>query len=149
MKTSFRVIKYLKRDIDGNVFTEPDDWTSFYDVGKKVTLEDYLNVESEYLGVIDGLCKALDVHELVIDGLEKNIDNYFFSDNQIVSNGDILLVAQSALREEIWCKLISEKLEVHFGYDFYMYVVCGLNLSEINEKIKTSLKIEEFYSPYL
>lgn len=156
MKNSFRITKYSNRDHSGNVISEPSDWTSFYDVGEKVTLDDYLKVEGwrlkvegEYLDFIYNLCIFLDVHELLVDNLEINSDKCMFTDNNLVSNGDILLVAKSVLREEVWCKLISEKVEVHFGYDFYMYLICDMTLREINEKIKTSLIVEEFKSPYL
>ena len=37
---------------------------------------------------------------------------------------------------------------MHFGYDFYMYVICPLSLDFIKSRINTNLNVEPFESPY-
>lgn len=148
MKYSYRVTKYNSHDNKGNLCSNTNEWTSFYDIGTKVSLEDYLIIENEYLNFLIQVCDFSGEKSLKISDLEVNIDDFEFSDHQVITRSQILKVAQSNLREDVWCKLLSEKIEIHFGYDFYMYVICNIKPEEIIKKISTPLNIETFISPY-
>lgn len=58
------------------------------------------------------------------------------------------LIVRDCLRETIWCKLKSENLSIHFGYDYYMYVfvVDDKNIFDIGSKY--DLYCEVYDSPY-
>jgi len=67
-----------------------------------------------------------------------------------ISVSDIDLITRLTLRENIWCKLVSESMFVHFGYDLYMYIGCRYfpnnELTIFQEK---GLFFEEMNSPYV
>lgn len=74
-----------------------------------------------------------------------------FFDGQLLTVDNAHELARSILREELWCKLTSKDIEFHFGYDFYMYLVSTMELSEFFNKsdFTNILNIQEFKSPYL
>ncbi|QEM82670.1 hypothetical protein [Halomonas binhaiensis] len=148
MKHSYRVTKYYKYDDQGTLFSSSDEWTSFYDVGTKVDLNNYLVVEKLYLDFIMAECSAHNIDFLEISSLEADNKEFPYREKEIVSGEDIRKVAKHVLREDAWCKLVSKDLQIHFGYDFYMYLVSN---SPIDKSTHTNslLNIEEFRSPYL
>lgn len=61
MKYSYRVTKYINYNELGQLYSPADEWTSFYDIGTKVTELDYLKVENRYIKYIVAACKCLNV----------------------------------------------------------------------------------------
>jgi hypothetical protein len=161
MKT-WRITKYnpSKRD-NKNVYLDKDEWTSFSDVGTKVNIETYEKTEQAYVNTIVETMDELELNTLILEELEISIDEIndqniirFLSEikkGKSVNVKEIKELAKLTLREIIWCKLSDkEKLYVHFGFDFYMYI--GTNKEDINlykRNKKTELYIEEIESPYL
>lgn len=155
MKYSYRVTKYTNYNELGQLYSPSDEWTSFYDIGTKVTELEYLKVENKYIKYIVAACECLSVTILNIKGLELNVDSCSYKD------GDQLHVEKEPskfskfisqiLREEVWCKLVSDKCEFHFDYDFYMYFLFDETLAkECIDNIKTSLNIDyNCNSPYI
>ncbi len=58
-------------------------------------------------------------------------------------------MARDVLRNVIWCKLVGESAEVHFGYDYYLYLVSSVDASAALAQADPLLNIEPFLSPYL
>lgn len=165
----YRMTKYdpKYRNSEGN-YTK-DEWTAISDIGKvynnkKFTLSDYLFIEEKYCEAVKSMMDEVNVDTLKIEELEKN---YYTSSNEknsdelkkmydlleegkTIKNCDVALVVKLNLREIIWAKLVSKNFEVHFGYDYYMFI-CSSNVS--NESIaqitENGLFVEKMRSPYL
>ncbi|MBJ6746389.1 hypothetical protein JEQ21_07980 [Streptococcus sp. 121] len=121
-----------------------EDWTAISDIGdtfygKVLTLEEYLRVENRYIQTINKILQLFNIDSLEVRELEKrssiqsqkkenrlNYDQYQLFhqiDNGLLLTGkEIFEVARFNLREVLWCRLYSPRLQIHFGYDYYMYV---------------------------
>lgn len=148
MKYSYRITKYTQTDNLGNLCSSSNEWISFYDIGNSVTEVEYKKVEEKYIDYILNACNCLGVKSLRIQGLELNIDKYHYVEDSIIQIGELKAVIQSILREYIWCKLISDKCEFHFGYDFYIYFLFNACPKKRIDKIKTELTVQRYNSPY-
>ncbi|MDE9541209.1 hypothetical protein [Xenorhabdus bovienii] len=149
MKYSYRITKYTNINENGDVFSGSDEWTSFFDIGQKVEQDEYDKVENQYIDYAVNLCHCLRVNSLIIKGLEVNVNEASYFDGESIDINRLRNVIRSILREDIWCKLISDKCEFHFGYDFYMYFVSKIDPQECIEKINTLLTVQKYRSPYL
>lgn len=168
---SYRITKYNPQYRNQFGFYTQDEWTSISDIGtiyknKKLTFEDYCQVESSYNKAVITIMDFCDVDFLYINQLEKNtvnpLNNFYFSnplpkiyanlhEGQKIYKEEIKQVMQLVLREFLWCKLENENMFVHFGWDYYMYIGSSIELSKlvIEQIEKSGLYVEEFYSPYL
>lgn len=134
---SYRISKYdPKYRVDG-IYTR-DEWTSMSDIGRTyngqvVTRDEYDRVETAYLSVVKKLCLLLDIDEIQLTGLEDYFNNCTHCNGAILMGAEtIIKVVRDCLREEYWCQLIAPKLEIHFGYDYYLYVCCSLEFEQVN-----------------
>lgn len=65
---------------------------------------------------------------------------------------EIMAVSSLILRDVFWCKLVSKtNLQIHFGFDYYMYIVSDQDCSALISILKreSNLYIEEHPSPYI
>jgi hypothetical protein len=147
---SYRIAKYRFLDAQNRLRSGEGDWTSFADVGEKVSIEDYLAVESKYLSTLLMVCEALNVDRLQVVELEDAEGASGLQDGEWLELQRIEAAARSVLREEWWCKFRGGEIEVHFGYDFYMYMVAPVDISEqLMRRADVGLFIQEFRSPYI
>lgn len=168
---SWRVTKYdplLRRN---NIY-QREEWTSFYEVGKVidgkiVTFSEYFQIESAYVHAVRSIMDYLNISALQIKELEKYNtksevnQNPMYSetfiellnttyDGQVVPKAEIGQLVRLILRENIWCKLVNDRMFVHFGYDYYMYVGSIVPCSEVTKKLHLyGLFVEAYPSPYL
>ena len=158
---SYRVTKYnpKHRDQFGRYLRE--EWTSISDIGKifneqLFTMEEYIKVEHDYIEFVEKLMISYDINHFKIKSLSKRTIPVFNSEKEYnffeniyeeseISLDKIEILMKLILREKIWLKLVTQHIEVHFGYDYYMYVICKKNLSI--EEIETNLFIENKKSP--
>lgn len=163
---NYKITKYKNKK---EIFNE---WTSISDIGKsfngkKFLYEEYIKIENNYIETILMFIKINDIKYMLIDGLEEygyNIDEYDEYDLQIkkiitkvqnkmkINIKDISLLARAILREKIWAKIYFEdKLYIHFGYDYYMYIGSKQKPSkQLIEKINIfGLEVENMISPYI
>lgn len=159
---SWRITKYnpQNRDERGNYLCA-NEWTSFSDVGTKVSEEEYLRIESKYINAITiymgemGLNRGyIDALEIWSDGVPNQNASPFLSKmwvGKCVTLKEIQELAKLTLREVIWCKLsFKKKFFVHFGYDYYMYIGADNECLKARQKVEESgLYVEDFLSPYL
>lgn len=131
MGNSYRVTKYKGGGSAGGLSSPESEWASYLDVGAKVGLEEYLIIEGQYVGFVRDVCKLSHVDRLEVQELEVFVEETNYKDGQKIVLPDALNVVREVLREQIWCKLVSEKVEFHFGYDYYMYVICPFELPEL------------------
>lgn len=165
----FRITKYNPQNRDKNGHYKKNEWTSFSDIGKefegvKLELDSYLFCENAYINAITRIMTGNNLNSIKIEGLEKhdytnfanlpdvNVKQYFKSlkNNMDISISEVDLIARLVLREMIWCKLVSERMFVHFGYDYYMYVGSEKQLENELSIIKNNgLFVEQMPSPYM
>jgi hypothetical protein len=149
MEYSYRITKYTNINENGVISSLPDEWTSFFDIGKKVEKSEYERVENQYIEYVINLCDYFNIKSLTVNYLENNTDDCAYVEGQSIHISELSNILKSILREEIWCKLISNKCEFHFGYDFYMYFVSKIDPQEYIDNIATELTVQKYKSPYL
>ena len=82
----------------------------------------------------------------------ENYDAFALREGQSVGLESLSFVTQAILRDECWAKLVNDGLEIHFGYDYIMYVVvkkADVDVKPIRNKYGEMLVIDEIVSPYL
>lgn len=148
MQYQWRVTKYNPdyRDENGH-YTKSNEWTSYSDIGKTVTKEEYETVANAYAKSVILLMNKLGVKQLIVTNLEGEAP---LKDGQIIYISDLNTVIQAVLRDEYWCKLESNDFFAHFGFDFYMYLGSNYESTEaLHEIILSGLFVELYESPYL
>ena len=126
-------------------------WNSFFDIGKLVSEEEYLRVESLYIDLLLELAREMGIKFFTIKEFE-NYDAFALREGQSVCLERLPFVAQAILRDECWAKLVNDGLEIHFGYDYIMYLVVkktDINVKPILNSYGEMLVIDEIVSPYL
>ena len=126
-------------------------WNSFFDIGKLVSEEEYLRVESLYIDLLLELAREMGIKFFTIKELE-NYDAFALREGQNVGLERLSFATQAILRDECWAKLVNDGLEIHFGYDYIMYVVVkktDTNVKPILNRYGGMLVIDEIISPYL
>ncbi len=149
----FRVSKYMKDPKTGMPIV--DEWTSISDVGKLYngklfTYSEYVQAESRYLQLIELVCSTLNIDHLQISSIENPFDICPYPNNHLLKNLDMIVnVAKDCLREKYWCKLQTDGLFFHFGYDYYLYIGSPLDHIQMNKIVSSvGLFLEEMNSPY-
>lgn len=170
----YRITKYNPKFRDSQDIYLREEWTSFYDVNnyygkEKFTIEEYLETEKSYIEAIFMIMslnevKCLEVKELESYFTEKEIlkDDSYLEDEDIevfrkVNNNKLIYISniksliKLILRNHLWCKLDnSNRMFIHFGHEYYMYIGSLISIKDIIEKInKSGLYVEEEQSPYL
>lgn len=158
---SWRITKYNPRNRDERgYYLDDKEWTCFSEVGTKVSEEDYLRIESDYINAITTFMDEMCLNRLYINALELWSDGVLSHDDsrflrkiwvgKAVTVQEIRKLAKLTLRNDIWCKLSCKKeFFVHFGYDYYMYIGASKDCPSSRKKTQDSgLFVEEFNSPY-
>ena len=126
-------------------------WNSFFDIGTLASENEYLYIESLYIDLLLDIAREIDVAFFAIEEFE-NYDSLPLKDGQKISLEKLPFVAKSILRDKCWCKLVNDRMEIHFGYDYIMYVVinkANVNIKPILNEYSGILVIDERISPYL
>lgn len=145
MKYSYRITKY---DPLGNEHSSSE-WTSFFEIGKSVSEEEYFSIETDYVETVIAICRCLGASFLIISNLELNSEGEPYTEGQKIEVDQLAPVVKAILRENIWCKLKSASCEFHFGYDYYMYLISETDAGRCFPKERSKLYFETFLSPYL
>ena len=126
-------------------------WNSFFDIGTLASENEYLYIESLYIDLLLDIAREIDVAFFAMEEFE-NYDSLPLKDGQKISLEKLPFVAKSILRDKCWCKLVNDSMEIHFGYDYIMYVVinkANVNIKPILNEYSGILVIDERISPYL
>lgn len=149
----YRISKYNYKNRDMNGLYMKNEWTSYYDIGKRfngknLTQSDYIRCENNYIN----FCTILwDLNNKVQLNL-KNIEAYLKEPPRIeISDEQTLkMIIRDILREKYWAKIEGKELFIHFGYDYYMYIGTNVKTDIINKLANESnLHCEEMNSPYI
>ena len=166
MLESFRITKYNPKNRNEKGHYLVDEWTSFSDVWKNVTFEEYITIENKYIECVEKCMQIVNIKNLVLKKYEENTSfyliNQFWLDEKVYNSlheninvciNDIPTVIRAILRGNCWWKLSWDKnFFIHFGWDYYMFI--GFKSSKkLKQKVLNlnieGLYIEEFRSPYL
>ena len=126
-------------------------WNSFFDIETLTSENEYLYIESLYIDLLLEIAREIDVAFFVIAEFE-NYDSLALKDGQNINLEKLPFVAKSILRDKCWCKLVNDSMEIHFGYDYIIYVVINkvnVNIKPILNEYTGMLVIDERMSPYL
>ncbi|MCT6590896.1 hypothetical protein N3553_13540 [Pantoea dispersa] len=100
MHTSLRITKYHGYDVEGNLTSPENEWTSYFDVGNKVSLEDYILVEDEYINFVISLCYLFSVEKLTVSELEIFDEAGLLKYPESVAINELPLLIRDVLREK-------------------------------------------------
>lgn len=170
---SYRITKYNPSNRDEYNVYSSDEWTAISDVGEEFSgvvfkLEEYLRVEELYVAAIIEMMECVGIKGLMVADLERYYETpritshhqiyteqmvqlyHTVSENQFVSGQVLRDLCKLILRELMGFRLIFEdKMFVHFGYDYYMYIGVNNVCKDAKDSIQASgLFIEECESPY-
>ena len=153
----WRITKYNPKLRDSMGKYLKSDWTSCSDIGKVYdgkTLDAgcYMEIENAYIAAIITFMHCVKLEHLRISALEKHMHKQkhiiytlpmikiykSIEQGDLITAEEIELIARLALREDLWCKLESEYLHVHFGYDYYMYISTEHSCQNAIENIEKS-----------
>jgi hypothetical protein len=132
-----------------------DEWTSFSDIGRSfegrlLKSEEYLSVENAYIDTALEYWKESGSVPLTIIGIESTGDGLpYIANVDRVGNDEISSVVRSLLREDFWCRLQSDVMFIHVGYDYYMYIgVAAPCPNAAKHALSVGLFVEDFPSPH-
>jgi len=150
----YRISKYDGKFRQNGVYVK-DEWTSIHDIGRifngaVLTRAEYERVEQSYLAVIQEICEKTNVCDMLVCSLEDPFTICTYSEgDRLIDVNTIVTVAQDCLQEKYWCKLETDTLCFHFGYDYYLYVISSLDFHNITRLVnKNGLFVELCESPY-
>jgi hypothetical protein len=169
---SYRITKYnpAKRDSNG-YYADDKEWTSISDIGdskfESFSYDDYKRIEDGYALCINLLMKEYKAFEFIATdvtniwkskdiakdkqtGRLRDLEVDFEKDIKPIIEGvkisetSVEYYSRLCLREVFQMKLINPKLEIEFGFDYYMYVTCPKIPENIVSQIeKNFLFVEE------
>lgn len=165
----YRITKYNPENRNSKGHYMADEWTSVNDIGniyssKELTLSDYVLVEEKYVDAVKTIMTEAKIKRLKIQEFEKfeysgiiDVNSDFLinmydslAEGMMIEKQNLSSVVKLVLRENVWAKLVDPSLEIHFGYDYYMYVCSEYSLSLAVERIiENGLFVESVRSPYL
>lgn len=145
----FRLSKYNPESRNEHGEYLVNEWTEYSDVGKLVSVEDYVTTESAYIHSLKSLLKENKIESLQVGELEDLSNQSSITNGQMIDIENIEDIFRSVLRANYWCKLESKEAYVHFGYDYYSYIgVPTASQTVLKEISSNGLYIEYFRSPY-
>ncbi|MGC8230886.1 hypothetical protein ACP2W0_18010 [Pseudobacillus badius] len=158
---SWRITKYNPENRDeGGSYLDDKEWTCFSEVGTKVSEEEYVRTEMDYINAITSFMEEMGLNKVYLNDLEIWSDEVVSQSSasflqkmwtgKAVTLQEIRELAKLTLRNVIWCKLSYKKeFFVHFGYDYYMYIGAMKDCPSARKKIQaTGLYVENVNSPY-
>ena len=147
----YRITKYDPRHRDSSgAYLLPDEWTSYSDVGRSVSLEEYLATEERYISTAVAFLREAGVESLEA----RTVDTHGSAVGAPIEGASLgpaewPRAFRSVLREKWWCRFESDAGFVHFGLDYYMYVGVRSRTPECHAvALKYGLFVEPFTSPY-
>ena len=168
----FRVSKYnpIYRNEKGYYLKE--EWTDFSDIGKeflgkKLTFEEYVEQEKAYIVTVLEIANLLEIEHFYLSGVEiyysdddkesgelfdffRKYQNFQIETGKIIEMSLLEEIVSLILRNNFWARIVSERMEVHFGYDYYMYIGVSEKLDDAKSiPEKHGLFIENRTSPYI
>ena len=148
----FRITKYDPQFRDAAGVYTRDEWTSYSDIGKNVSREEYEKIESAYIETAVRFLKEQGIVELKVTNLENHEERALpasLSDGSSIETESLAPIFRGILREEFWAKLEAKAAFVHFGWDYYMYIgVPDVPMHAADYAARSGLFVEECQSPY-
>lgn len=121
----YTVSKYDNKVKNHNEWTDYSDIRKVFD-GKKLTIDEYLSVEQNYIDFILEVLKLNNVLDLTLTELEV-YENIKWTENQTINVSVVPAVIKDILRNKCWCKLKGDGFCLCFGFDFYMHIKSNID----------------------
>jgi hypothetical protein len=124
----YRVTKYNPALRDASGAYTADEWILFEQIGSAfggvvLTEAEYLRVEQSYIDSAIAFLREGGLSSLTVEGMENHKKLALeFGEGSVLSLEQIGDVIRRMLREELWCRLESDKGFVHIGWDYYMFI---------------------------
>lgn len=134
---SYRISPYNN---ENSSYQAPFSYSNF----NQQNIAEYLLIEQKVLTLIFNTLEYCNISKMHLVDLE--IYNKF--KKRKVKELSLVKIIKLILREKIWCKLKTDKLEIHFGYDYYVYILCQYDISTLLRQNSNGLIIQEVESPY-
>ena len=155
MNYSYRITKYHAY-IEGTSYltSSPEEWQDYSDVGGRVSLQEYMRVETQYVEVVLALIAMAGItsfRKILWKTELLDEDEVPYIEGDLVDGAaDVAKAVRHFLRYG-GGKLVAlnGRVEIHFGWDFYLYVVCDVPYTRVIGQLDTPLNVEAFRSPYL
>lgn len=154
----YRITKYNPKYRNVKGVFEREEWISYSDIGQvfngtKLTANEYVAKEEKYISGILLMMACENVKTMFLKNVEINSCDFEATfgvrEGAALDVSEIPALCRLILREHIWAKLESERMFVHFGYDFYMYIGVANKCDDVLAKISDlGLYVEEYRSPY-
>ena len=152
----WRVTKYNPSYRDSSGAFRRDDWTAYDDIGRAfqgvvLTTAEYERMEDRYIRTAMHFAHEAGVSELTAVDVETRTPDFYLPDGMPVNIHSVPSIVRAILRSQAWCKFECRQFfYLHFGYDYYMYIGCQLDLpASIEFAVKSGLFVEDCASPYL
>lgn len=142
----YRISKYPRN----NKESITQDWTAYSDIGKifyghKLTLDEYLKTEDNYVLCILNLLDLSNVKKMCITYLEPRSIEIPWKAGMFLSGNDLSCFIRDCLRENCWGVLECVSFRIEFGFDLYVHIGCRLSFTCIqNVTARYSLTVEEW-----
>ena len=132
----WQITKYDPENRDATGVYLKNEWTDYGEVGrtfdgKKLTFAEYLEVEAKYIQAVLLFMECLDIDSLKVIKLihraryqkKALIDGKKIINDTYCNYEMIVFLVQAVLRNKVGCMLaLDDKMYVHFGWDYYMYI---------------------------
>jgi len=160
---TYRITKYNpeKRNSLG-YYTDDNEWTAISDISNPkydITYDDYIKIEDGYAFCVNLLKAEFGATEFIAENVinvwkEEDIENYKKSGRlrglEVEFNNDVKPVVDGmkipvekleyycrlCLRDIFQLKLLSPRLQIEFGFDYYMYATCDLIPEKLVKEIE-------------
>ena len=140
------IVKYKPEGYTKDGVYTLDEWTDYSCIGNTfsghlLSREEYLQVENNYVQCVKDILRIADCYYVTIGWLwRKNIK----LNNRVLHSGsrlriqDIDNIIKGNLRGSIeWILVnLSKKVQIDFGWDYYMHVICPISKSKLNKIVR-------------
>ena len=135
----YRISKYDPVNYDENgVYLFPEEWTDFSDIGRdactpKLTFEDYLHVENNYVATLFDIAAAKNVKFFTITQIEKyGKTRHWWKSKKRYPVSLICDFVSDCLRNRVWGVIRADGFICYPSWDFYFYAKCDIDKALID-----------------
>jgi len=133
--TAHSIVKYKPELYNEEGHYTPNEWVGMDDVGHicdghLVTIDEYLETEQKYVDAVIKVMELTNCKYLTVSYLGDTIWDTKYSIRQMQSKKNRFLQYDRVLYDDL-----KNKLEIHFGGEFYMYFNTKMSIDILREEI--------------
>lgn len=113
-----------------------NEWSGETDIGKffedgKLTRQEYDAVLDSYVECAMEILSCDHIEQMTISDIEIYADDVVWQEKEVVKKDRIASVIYDCMHEKCWCRLSYGETFIHFGYELYMYIGCGMEYDKL------------------